>query len=292
MPDFLELELTVAQVFSLLNAVAGATKERNVELVEGRRDKRDRIAMSFFQQLCWQLFKQRFLNVVVVGCLITVAIVVFQPNPTSAINIPTTPISFKQAPFSQVFFTGSVYAVKDKDYEPSEPSIGFFSLWSTNPTNNQLIVAARYCLPTYSLTATNARLSAITLLDKKQPLVTIDQSIAENPAQLREIQPSYNTPPHGFGDPFDDQFLNPLDENFDYAFGVHLPAVTCSAGGNKFDLTKLVDALAQLPNQTLEVKLVFSDGETQNWHLGKTTVKAIKDLLAIRQQLMTKKRGS
>ncbi|MBV9387696.1 MAG: hypothetical protein JOZ78_14845 [Chroococcidiopsidaceae cyanobacterium CP_BM_ER_R8_30] len=250
-------------------------------------------------------FKQRFFNVVVVSCLITIGIVVFQPNPTSAIkvlpkapsgscvdcvNIPTTPISLKQAPFSRVFFTGSVYAVKDKDYEPSEPSFGFFSLWSVNPTDNQLLVAARYCLPTNSLSAASARLSAITLLDKKQPLLTIDQSIAENPAQLREIQPGYNTPSHGFGDPFDDQFLNPLDENFDYAFGVHLPAVTCSAGSDRFNLTKLTDALAQLPNKTLQVKLVFSDGETQNWHLGKETVKAIKDLLAIRQQMMTKKR--
>lgn len=246
--------------------------------------------MSFLQRLCWQLFKRRFFYFVIV--VITTGIVVFQPNHASAVNIPTTPISVKQAPFSQVFFTGSVYAVKDKDYEPSEPSIGFFSLWSANPANNQLLVTARYCLPTYSLTAANAHLSAIALLDKKQTLVTIDQSIEENLAHLREIQPGFTIPSHGFGDPFDDQFLNPLDENFDYAFGgIHQPAVACSSGSNRFDLTRLADALSRLPNQTIQVKLVFSDGETQNWHLGKATVKAIKDLVSIRQQLMTKNRG-
>ena len=90
---------------------------------------------------------------------------------------------------------------------------------------------------------------------------------------------------HGFGDPFDDQFLNPLDENVD-PYGIRLPTVTCNAGSNQFDLTKLASAIAQLPNRTLQVKLVFSNGEIQNWHLGKATVQAIKNLLAIRQTLM------
>ncbi len=225
------------------------------------------------------LFKQRFLNAAVVSWLVISHLVMSYE--LTAIAIATaTPV--KQAPFSKVFFTGSVYAVKDKDYEPSEPSIGFFSLWSKDPTNNYLQVTVQYCLPT-SLTTTNAHLTAIVLLNNKQPLVKIDRSVAESPARLRLVEPGYYNTPHGFGDPFDDQFLNPLDEKLDNIFGVHLPTVTCIAGSNQFDLTELTEAIAQLPNRTLQVKLVFSDGETQNWHLGKTTVQAIKDLLAIPQ---------
>jgi len=234
------------------------------------------------------LLKQRFLNAAVVNCLITFGTaVVLQSHPSFAVDIPTTSTSIKKAPFSQVFFTGSVYAVKDKDYESSEPSIGFFSFWSENPTNNHLLVTAQYCLPADSLTEANTGLTAIALLQNNHPLVTINQSVEENPARLILVHSGYYTPSHGFGDPFDDQFLNPLDENLNYSLGgIRIPTVTCNAGSNKFDLTKLVDALAQLPNQTLQVKLVFSNGKIQNWHLGKATVQAIKDLLAIHQRLM------
>lgn len=226
------------------------------------------------------IFKQRFLNTAVVSWLV-ISHLVMSYELTAIAFTTATPV--KQAPFSKVFFTGSVYAVKDKDYEPSEPSIGFFSLWSKDPTNNYLQVTVQYCLPTNSLTAADAHLTAIVLLNNKQPLITIDRSVAESQAQLRLVEPGYYNSPHGFGDPFDDQFLNPLDERLDNVFGVHLPTVTCIAGSNQFDLTKLTDAIAQLPNRTLQVKLVFSDGATQNWHLGKATVQAIKNLLAIPQ---------
>ncbi len=232
-----------------------------------------------------QSLKKQFLNSTVASCLVTSATaVLFQSNPNYAVHIPTTAISIKQAPYSQVFFTGSIYAVKDKDYESSEPSVGFFSLWSKNPTNNRLQVAVQYCLPTHALAGSGAHLTGMTLLDKKQPLVTINQGVRENTAQLRLVKPGYYIPFYdsfyAIEDPFDDPFRNPLERDLDY-----IPAVTCSAGSNKFDLTKLAGALAQLPNQTLQVKLVFSNGQIQNWHLGKGTVQAIKDLLAIRQTL-------
>ena len=239
------------------------------------------------------LLKRRFLNTAVVSCLVSFAtVVVLQSHPSYAVDIPTTTTSIKKAPFSQVFFTGSVYAVKDKDYESSEPFIGFFSFWSENPTNNHLLVSVRYCLPADSLTEANTGLTAIALLQNNHPLVTINQSVAENPARLILVRPGYYSPSHGFGDPFDDQFLNPLDENLDYNLGgIRIPTVTCNAGSNKFDLTKLAGAIAQLPNRTLQVKLMFSDGKSQNWHLGKATVQAIKDLVVIHQRLMNSPQG-
>ncbi len=240
--------------------------------------------MTFFDNVCLQLLNQQFLSTVA-SCLVSsVTAVLFQSDPLYAVRIPTTAISIKQAPYSQVFFTGSIYAVKDKDYESSEPSVGFFSLWSENPTNKRLQVAVQYCLPTHSVAGSGAHLTAITLLDKNQPLVIINQGVRENPARLRLVKPGYYIPFYdsfyAIQDPFDDPFRNPLERDLDY-----IPAVTCSAGSNSFDLTKLAGGLAQLPNQTLQVKLVFSNGEIQKWHLGKGTVQAIKDLLAIRQTL-------
>jgi len=243
--------------------------------------------MTFFNNICnicSQLLRQRLRGTAGASCLVVFGTAVaLQSNPSSAGDIPLTATSSKNAPFSQVFFTGSVYAVKDKDYKSSEPSIGFFSLWSENPTDKQLLVAVQYCLSAHSLTESNAHLTAMILLDNNQPLLTINQSIRENAARLRLVQPRHYSPSHGIGDPFDDQFLNPLDEELDYGSGLRIPAVTCSAGSNIFDFTKLAGAIAQLPNRTLQVKLVFSNGEVQNWHLGKKTVQAIKDLLAIRQ---------
>jgi hypothetical protein len=228
------------------------------------------------------LLKQRFLNTAVAIFLVHSGTgVLLKSNPSYAVDIPTTTTSIKKAPFSKVFFTGSDYAVKDKDYKSSEPSIGFFSLWSKNPTNKRLQVAVQYCLPAHPLSESRPHLSAMTILDNNQPIVTINQGVGENRAQLRVVQPGYYTPPlypSFYGeDPFDDPFWKPLEREFDY-----VPAVTCSAGSNRFDLTKIAGAIAQLPNRTLQVKLVFSNGEIQNWHLGKKTVQAIKDLLTIR----------
>jgi hypothetical protein len=56
---------------------------------------------------------------------------------------------------------------------------------------------------------------------------------------------------------------------------------------SRFDISQLTDQIAQLPNKTLQVQLLFSNGETKNWQLGGGTVQALKDLLAIRQTLMT-----
>lgn len=244
-------------------------------------------AMSFFKSSCSQLLLQQFLRAVVVSCLATyVTAVVFQSNPSQAVDIPTTATSIKKAPFSQVFFTGSVYAVKDKDYDPSEPYIGVSSLWSKNPATKQLLVTVKYCLAAQSLTQLNVHLTAINLLNKNQLLVSIDKSVKEDPARLRLVQSGYYKPSHGYGDPFDDRFLNPLDEEIDYNSGIRIPTVTCSSGTNSFDFTNLAGALAQLPNQTLQVKLVFSNGETYTWHLGKQTVQAVKDLLSINSPLL------
>jgi hypothetical protein len=193
---------------------------------------------------------------------------------------PTT--SIQKAPYSRLFYTGKVYAVKDQDFDPSDAKIGFFSVWSKNPKNNHLQVAVRYCLNDQSITEPGTYLTKMTLINHNQPLVNINQEIKETAAEEQLIspgyyEPSYATDPFWMDDPF---FWDPLYDDMDYTQPIYIPPTACSAGFSRFDITRLADRIAQLPDQTLQVQLTFSNGETQTWHLGKGTVQALKQLVA------------
>ena len=64
----------------------------------------------------------------------------------------TTASSIKNAPYSRVFQTGSIYAVRDHDFRGSEPTLGVSTLWSKNPTKHrqtpsntsQVLLACKY----------------------------------------------------------------------------------------------------------------------------------------------------
>lgn len=217
---------------------------------------------------------------------------VFQSSLAWAIEVPTTPTSISKAPYSQVFFTGSAYAVKDHDFKGDNRSIGFSTVWIENPTKGKFQVGVRYCLPDTSLADSGISLTSLVLMNKNQPLVTIDQSIKTTSAQQKEISPSYYI--NGLGDPFWENSafyggIDPFWEDWDDlddlgdASPTYVPAATCSAGGSRFDISKLASAIAKLPPQTLQVKLVFSNGATSDWRLGEKTVQALKDLLTIDQ---------
>lgn len=60
--------------------------------------------------------------------------------------------------------------------------------------------------------------------------------------------------------------------------GSYTPAIDCSAGTTRFDLAPVLDKIAALPNRTLQVQLLFSNGSVQNWQLGGKTVQALKSL--------------
>jgi hypothetical protein len=133
------------------------------------------------------------------------------------------------------------------------------------------------------------------LLSKNQPLVTINQPIKETPSYQKVVQSSTTVPGLGFWDPGtywgNDGFWDGVDEPF-WAGAATFPSVTCSAGGSRFNIAPLASAIAkrcceaqiaQLPPQTLQMKLIFSNGATSQWELRKKTVQALKELLAIGQ---------
>ncbi|XGV94798.1 MAG: hypothetical protein ACAF41_18895 [Leptolyngbya sp. BL-A-14] len=199
---------------------------------------------------------------------------------------PAIPVS--QAPYSQVFFTGTKYAVKDRDYQAGAPSVGVFSLWTKDPTNNSLQVGVRYCLPSDSLSKAGAYLTGITLLDNNQSLLTVSREIQKRPAEASVV-----TEPGNYGliaaayetrNPIFLEVDGPLSapaNGFDYEPSFFANRVNCSAGASRFDISDLADRIAKLPDYTLQVQLQFSNGTTQTRQLGQKTVHALKDLLTL-----------
>lgn len=235
---------------------------------------------------------------------VSLAAAVLQSVPVGAVDIPTKATPLKKAPYSQVFFTGSTYAVKDRDSDPDNRLIGFSTVWSSNPAKKSLRVAVRYCLKDDSIALDSSYLTGMVLLNKGQPLLKINQSIKTTAARQRVLRSSYYS--SGAGVPlqgngfrlYDDEetywgdfdpFWGPPSDDFNYTPPDYNPPVTCSAGGSVFDLARLAGAIAQLPLQELQVQLVFSHEKNQNLHLGKKTVQALHKLLAIRSIMASPK---
>jgi hypothetical protein len=79
-----------------------------------------------------------------------------------------------------------------------------------------------------------------------------------------------------------DAFWDGIDAPF-WVDSTDLPSASCNAGSSQFNIAPLANAIGQLPPQTLEMKLIFSNGVTSQWKLGQKTVQALKSLLAVRQ---------
>ncbi|MBD2681323.1 MULTISPECIES: hypothetical protein [Nostoc] len=201
--------------------------------------------------------------------------------PVYAANIPVKSGSIAQAPYSKLFFTGSVYAVKDKDYNPSNSSLGFFSVWSKNPVNNDIQVSVRYHLQDKYLREPGTYLTGMTILNHNQPLLKINQVIKETHTKKEALHPSYYQTAMFATDPFwieSDPFFYPTYYDWGY-----VPPSHDYTGFTRFDISRLASAIAQLPNQKLDVQLKFNNGETEHWRLGQGTVQALKQLVEINQ---------
>lgn len=212
-----------------------------------------------------------------------------QPNTASEMNISIPPevlATIREGPFSQVFplADGQAYVVKDKDYNPAEPNIGVFSLWADVPVWERLQLVIKYCVPDTSLANASASLVNLTLMDGEVSLVTIDELIEASDAQLNEIRPprTSNVQTSLYFDPFyGPYYYSPFRLGVSYSPSTYVPAVDCSGGLARFDLKPVIDEIAQLPDQTLRMRLLFSDGSTEYWRLGNGTVSAIKQLPSV-----------
>jgi hypothetical protein len=207
-----------------------------------------------------------------------------EPDPDFSVQLlPSVLAEIREAPFSELFTVadGKGYAVKDQDYLASEPYMGFFSLWANVPDRDILGVAVRYCFEDTALAQADAELVQMTLSEGETPLVTIDTLIKTEPAELNEIRPPQqtNVSTSFYYDPFYDPFYySPFSFGVSYSPSTYIPGVECSEGSAIFDLTPVQAAIATLPDTTLQVRLLFSNGATEYWQLGGGTVSELKNL--------------
>lgn len=132
---------------------------------------------------------------------VTVCSVFATSQPARSEDEIVTATSINQAPYSQVFRTGSVYAVRDHDYKGSEPQVGVSTLWSKNPASRTLSLGVRYCVPESVMVGSSASLTKLVLLNNDQPLVTIDQPVKATPSYQRVVQSAAVVPGLGFWNP-------------------------------------------------------------------------------------------
>lgn len=196
---------------------------------------------------------------------------------------PAVLAEIREAPFSQVFpvADGQAFGVKDKDYTPSEPSIGVFTLWGDVPTEERLRLVVKYCVPNSEIAKDGATLAQVDLMDSGKILVTIDQVVQAEPAYLNEIRPAQESTVYTsfYVDPFyDPYYYNSFRLGIGYSPTTYIPAVECSTGTAVLDLMPVQDALRNLPTRTLQMRLLFSNGIVENWHLGGGTAAAIQEL--------------
>jgi hypothetical protein len=63
-----------------------------------------------------------------------------------------------------------------------------------------------------------------------------------------------------------------------YSPTTYITGVDCSTGLAFFDLQSVQTEMAGLPENTLQARLLFSNGMTHNWQLGGSTVRELKTL--------------
>lgn len=235
------------------------------------------------------VFKRQSLKFLAFGSSLLNGVAILQLHAVSAQPqiSPSVLAEIRQAPFSQLFKiqsgSATAYAVKDKDYNSKQPAIGFFSLWGEVPDQQRLEAYVLYCLPNQGIATSGTHLTEIVLLENGKELVRINQILGARAAQEREVQPGQYIPGTFFADPFYIGFWDPFAPGIGYVAPVYIQPVACSAGGTRFDLSPVKQQIARLPNQTLDVKLMFSNGMTDTWKLGGGTVKAIKGLPTIQK---------
>jgi hypothetical protein len=166
------------------------------------------------------------------------------PSATTENSVGISPqvlAAIREAPFSELFSVaeGTAFGVKDKDYNPSEPTIGVFSLWADIPERDRMELVMKYCVDNTDMARSSASLVEVSLVNGDQTLVVIDDVIESGPAQLNQVQPprTSSVGTSFYYDPFyNPYYYSPFSFGLSYSPTVQLPAVDCSAGLARFNL--------------------------------------------------------
>lgn len=137
------------------------------------------------------VFTKQISKLIITSSLFLSCSLALGPRLTIAAEVPVQATSFAKAPYSKLFTTGSVYAVKDKDFTSGDSSVGVFTLWSKNPINNDIQVTINYALHDKYIANPSAYLTGITLMDNNQPLLTINQLVKADSAHTKITRPGY-----------------------------------------------------------------------------------------------------
>ena len=251
--------------------------------------------------VAFKLQRSRTLLTASVACAGTVLLTQFSPSYAQenrnvesellqqVISLPAEGLAaIREAPFSEQFIIPAqngieVQAVKDKDFDPDYDGIGFYSLWGSVPEYDVFQASVFYCFRNPSLVG--ADLETVTLMDGDEVLLTMDQKFVTTVAENVEVSPErYET--IQYSDPFYDPFWGgwgryPYGGNFAPRVTtrtVYFPSVDCSVGGGRFDLASVRDQIPNLPDKTLDVRILFSNGVVETWRLGRGTVRELRNL--------------
>jgi hypothetical protein len=198
---------------------------------------------------------------------------------------PSVLAEIREAPFSEVFTVadGTAFGVKDRDYNPSNPQVGVFSLWADIPQESRLEVVVKYCVLNLDIARNNSSLVQISLLSGDDTQLIIDQVLESGTAETSEVRPpqtvnGVSSSAYYYDPFFNPYFTSPYAIGITYSPPITLSGVDCSAGATRFDLAPVRAALQALPTETLRMELLFSDGNIERWNLGSGTVGAVKSL--------------
>lgn len=200
--------------------------------------------------------------------------------------------SIREAPYSKIFSSTSAsgaptFGLKDRDYNPGESKMGVFTLWADVPESEFFGVLVRYCVPDTSIAQDGAYLSEMSLIDNGETLLSLTANSAATVAKSEEVQAAQQVV---YSDPFYDPYFSSWggysrrSRNFYRrswyrpTIAEYIPAVNCSSGGNRFDLSEVKNEIRRLPEKTLQMKMLFSNGVVENWQLGKGTIAEMKKL--------------
>jgi hypothetical protein len=196
-------------------------------------------------------------------------------------------LAIDRAPYNQLYRSGALYLVKGRDYDPQWPLQGVRTAWLYTPGTadgtGRLEVRADYCLKELAFAPPSTYLQAIDLVAGNRVLVSIQDGLGALAVLDPILSPQpYNQTPFDTRQAANGVFVFPPRYYYNFPFPVYHLREDCASDRGGFDLAPVADTLAGLPEQTLQMRLRFSNGTVSTWGIDGRTIAALKQLLRVR----------